>query len=125
MPAIVQSNHPVAHDDIGFVRPQAWDEAKAAFGIQGDIATMMTLLERCRVASPRLLLAAAIHAFLNLEDAERSDVVRSYLTRHDLSSSAGERREPTNGHDRPLPVSRPGRAKRDDRPGGGRAVAKG
>ena len=74
------SVRPVAHNDEGFLRPQAWDEAKAAFGQGGDIAEMLTRLEECAIASPRLLLAAAIHAFLQMNDQFRAAALRSYLS---------------------------------------------
>lgn len=74
------SIRPVAHDDEGYLRPQAWDEAKAAFGAGGDIACMLTRLEECQLASPRLLLAAAIHAFLAMTEADRAQTLRDYLS---------------------------------------------
>lgn len=70
---------PVPHDDAGFLRPQAWEEAKEAFGRGSDIAEMLARLEECRLASPRLLLAAAVHAFLSKTEAQRSAIVRNYL----------------------------------------------
>ncbi|QOV91145.1 hypothetical protein [Humisphaera borealis] len=70
---------PAPHDDEGFLRPKAWQEAKEAFGLGGDIAEMLTHLEKCRTASPRLLLAAAIHAFLQMNDSQQTQVVQEYL----------------------------------------------
>lgn len=74
-------DNPIAHDDAGFLRPEAWDEAKIAFGRGSDISQMLARLERCKLASSRLLLAAAISAFLSASPEEQACAIRRYLMR--------------------------------------------
>jgi hypothetical protein len=109
-PSII--HRPASHDDDGFLRPQAWDEAKAAFGSSGDIAEMLTRLEACPLASPRLLLAAAIHSFVSADESHQAAVLRNYLSRSVNEPPPGLIAKGTNGHVRHSAVPRNGVAKR-------------
>ncbi len=75
--------NPISHDDAGFLRPGAWEEAKVAFGRGSDVGCLLARLERCRLASPRLLLAAAINAFLSASPEQQSGIIRDYLDRRE------------------------------------------
>ncbi|MDB5294988.1 MAG: hypothetical protein JWO31_971, partial [Phycisphaerales bacterium] len=67
------------HDDEGYVDPRAWNDAKAAFGPGSDVADMLGRLETCQWASPRLLLATAIHAFLARDEVARLRDLATFL----------------------------------------------
>ncbi|HEX8915573.1 MAG TPA: hypothetical protein VF796_24685 [Humisphaera sp.] len=54
--------------------------AREAFGPGSDVAELLARIERCDdLGCPRLLLAAAIHAFVSADLAARRDAVLRYF----------------------------------------------
>ena len=66
-----------SHDDPGFRTPAAWAQMKQAFG--KDIAEQCIRLERCAMACPRILLAAAIYHFLTEPEDSKTEIILAYL----------------------------------------------
>jgi hypothetical protein len=60
-------------------RHGAWERARRAFG-PGDLSEQLTRLERCKLACPRMLLAAAIHHVLSGGTRGAQEVLRRYLS---------------------------------------------
>src|SRR4051794_4259435 len=72
------------HDDPGFRMPSAW--ARLKHGLGKDVAEQCQRLERCAMACPRILLAAAIYHFLTEPGGSKRQIVLDYLNSFRLPS---------------------------------------
>jgi hypothetical protein len=65
---------------VGRETRAAFRRARDAFGGGSDVAELLVRVERCgTLGCPRVLVAAALHAFLSADDAGRRDAIVRYF----------------------------------------------